>query len=185
MDSQKDNNLDDGDLRKAFGSFATGVTVIATREADGTPRGFTANSFSSVSLDPPLLLVCIAKSALSLRVFQEASCFSVNILEQSQVEVSRIFASQAVNKFDRVPWEKGVSEVPLLRGSLARFSCETDRQIQAGDHAILLGEVVGFDYQNGTPLSYFRGQDGTLNMSVDGGRTQHYSKTKPAVAACR
>ena len=185
MDSQTDNRLDDGELRKAFGSFTTGVTVVATREADGTPRGFTANSFSSVSLDPPLLLVCIAKSALSLRVFQEAPCFSVNILEQSQAEVSRIFASQAVDKFDRVPWDKGVSEIPLLRGSLARFICETDRQIDAGDHAILLGKVVGFDYQNGTPLSYFRGKYGTLNMFVDGGKTQQYSRIKPAVAAGR
>lgn len=183
MDSQTDNRLDDGELRKAFGSFATGVTVIATREADGTPRGFTANSFSSVSIDPPLLLVCIAKSALSLHVFQEAPCFSVNVLEQSQAEVSRIFASQAVDKFDRVPWEKGVSEIPLLRGSLARFTCETDRRIDAGDHAILLGKVVGFDYQNGIPLSYFRGQYGTLNMSVDDGNNQRFSTTKPVVAA--
>ena len=185
MDSRTDNRLDDGQLRKAFGSFATGVTVVATREADGTPRGFTANSFSSVSLDPPLLLVCIAKSALSLRVFQEAPCFSVNILEQSQAEVSRIFASQAVDKFDRVPWDKGVSEIPLLRGSLARFTCETDRQIDAGDHAILLGKVVGFDYQNGTPLSYFRGKYGTLNMFVDGSKPLQYSTIKPAVAAGR
>ena len=183
MDSQTDNRLNDGELRKAFGSFATGVTVIATREADGTPRGFTANSFSSVSLDPPLLLVCIAKSALSLRVFQEAPCFSVNILEQSQTEVSQIFASQAVDKFDRVPWERGFSEIPLLRGSLARFTCETDRKIDAGDHAILLGKVVAFDYQNGTPLSYFRGQYGTLNISLDGGKIQQYRTTKPTVAA--
>ena len=183
MNSRTDYRLDDGELRKAFGSFVTGVTVIATREADGTPRGFTANSFSSVSLDPPLLLVCIAKSALSLRVFQEAPCFSVNILEQSQAEVSRIFASQVADKFDLVAWEKGASEIPLLRGSLARFTCETDRQIDAGDHAILLGKVVGFDYQNGTPLSYFRGQYGTLNMSVDGGKIQQYSSTKPVVAA--
>ena len=183
MDSQTDNRLDDGELRNAFGSFTTGVTVVATREADGTPRGFTANSFSSVSLDPPLLLVCIAKSALSLRVFQEASCFSVNILEQSQAEVSRIFASQAVDKFDRVPWDKGVFEIPLLRGSLARFTCETDRQIDAGDHAILLGKVIAFDYQNGTPLSYFRGQYGTLNISLDGGKIQQFRTTNPTVAA--
>ena len=183
MDSQTDNRLNDGELRKAFGSFATGVTVIATREADGTPRGFTANSFSSVSLDPPLLLVCIAKSALSLRVFQEALWFSVNILEQSQAEVSRIFASQAVDKFDNVPWERGIFEIPLLRGSLARFTCETDRKIDAGDHAILLGKVVAFDYQNGTPLSYFRGQYGTLNISLDGGKIQQYRTTKPTIAA--
>ena len=183
LERQTDSRLDSRELRNAFGSFATGVTVIATREADGTPRGFTANSFSSVSLDPPLLLVCIAQSALSLHVFQEAPYFSVNILEQSQAEVSRIFASHGADKFDRVPWERGVSNVPLLRGSLARFTCETDRQIDAGDHAILLGKVVGFDYQNGTPLSYFRGQYGTLNISLGGGKVQEDSTNKPAVAA--
>ena len=172
MDSPTDSRLDSRELRNAFGSFATGVTIITTREADGTPRGLTANSFSSVSLEPPLLLVCIAKSALSLRVFQEAPCFSVNILEHSQTDVSRIFASQIADKFDRVPWERGVSDVPLLRGSLARFSCETDRQIDAGDHTILLGKVVDFDYQNGTPLSYFRGQYGTLSIASGNCKSQ-------------
>ena len=185
MDSSTDSRLDSRELRNAFGSFATGVTIVATREADGTPRGLTANSFSSVSLEPPLLLVCIAKSALSLRVFREAPCFSVNILEHSQTEVSRIFASQIADKFDRVPWERGVSDVPLLHGSLARFSCETDRQIDAGDHAILLGKIVDFDYQHGTPLTYFRGQYRTLKITAGGSKAQQDSTTKPPITVDR
>ena len=150
--------MDASELKNAFGSFATGVTVVATREADHTPRGFTANSFSSVSLEPPLLLICIAKSALSLAVFKKATFFSVNILCETQQEVSRIFASQSEEKFDSVSWERGFKDVPLLFGSLARFVCKTDRHIEAGDHTILIGEVKDFDYRQGSPLSYFRGQ---------------------------
>lgn len=175
--------MDTRELRNAFGSFTTGVTVIATCEADGTPRGFTANSFSSVSLDPPLLLVCISNSAFSLGVFKEAPFFSVNVLEQSQRDVSRVFASQAMDKFDHVPWEHGRENVPLLSGSLARFVCETEHQIDAGDHAILLGKVKDFDYRDGTPLSYFRGQYVTLDTSKDGEIGQKDTKTKPAFFA--
>ena len=153
-----DGTMDASELKNAFGSFATGVTVVATREADQTPRGFTANSFSSVSLEPPLLLICIAKSALSLAVFKQATFFSVNILCETQEEVSRIFASQSEEKFDFVPWELGFKDVPVLFGSLARFVCKTDRHIEAGDHTILIGEVKDFDYRQGSPLSYFRGQ---------------------------
>ena len=158
--------MDISKLKKAFGSFATGVTVVATCEANHTPRGFTANSFSSVSLEPPLLLVCIAKSALSLNVFKEASFFSVNILSETQREVARVFASQSEEKFDCVPWESGFKNVPLLSGSLARFVCKTDRHIEAGDHTILIGEVKDFDYKKGNPLSYFRGQYVSLTNNL-------------------
>ncbi|MGB1641487.1 MAG: flavin reductase family protein, partial [Paracoccaceae bacterium] len=109
--------------------------------------------------------------------------FSVNVLEQSQRDVSRVFASQAMDKFDHVPWEHRRENVPLLSGSLARFVCETERQIDAGDHAILLGKVKDFDYRDGTPLSYFRGQYVTLDTRKDGEIGQKDTKTKPAFFA--
>ena len=154
--------LEKGNLRKAFGNFATGVTVVATIERDGTPRGFTANSFSSVSLDPPLLLVCISKSVSSLLIFEQAGFFSVNILAETQREISNIFASQTKEKFKWVTWENGFEDMPLLSGSLACFVCKMDRCIHAGDHMIMIGEVVDFDHKQGSPLTYFRGRYASL-----------------------
>ena len=175
--------MDASELKNAFGSFATGVTVVATREADDTPRGFTANSFSSVSLEPPLLLICISKTALSLAVFKKATFFSVNILNETQRDVSRIFASQSEEKFDFVAWESGFEDVPLLFGSLARFVCKTDRHIEAGDHTILIGEVKDFDYGQGNPLSYFRGQYVSLTDDLTSDATLTQKNEKQAIVS--
>ena len=149
--------FDPRELRSALGSFATGVTVVSVRQSDGTPRGFTANSFTSVSLEPPLLLICIAKSAHSLEVFQEASSFAVNILSDTQREVSGLFASQAANKFDLVDWQSGKTQAPLISGSLAHFECLPHQFVDAGDHVILIGKIEHFVRFDGTPLGYFRG----------------------------
>jgi flavin reductase (DIM6/NTAB) family NADH-FMN oxidoreductase RutF len=94
------NAVDPVALRRALGTFVTGVTVITTRDADGTPRGMTANSFTSVSLDPPLLLVCVGKGAHSFAAFNASSSFAVNLLHEGQTDVSNLFASKAANKFD-------------------------------------------------------------------------------------
>ncbi|MBL4767969.1 MAG: CoA transferase, partial [Rhodobacteraceae bacterium] len=145
------------DLRDAFGAFATGVTVVTTRQSDGTPRGFTANSFTSVSLDPPLVLVCVAKSAHSCDVFTGAEHFAINVLGEDQRSVSGLFASQNPDKFDIAEWDPGTADMPLIRGSLASFICLGDKVVDAGDHIILLGKVIDFSVQNGAPLGYFRG----------------------------
>jgi crotonobetainyl-CoA:carnitine CoA-transferase CaiB-like acyl-CoA transferase/flavin reductase (DIM6/NTAB) family NADH-FMN oxidoreductase RutF len=144
-------------LRDAFGRFATGVTVVTTRQPDGTPRGFTANSFTSVSLDPPLLLVCIGKTALSCDSFARAEHFAVNILADTQKDVSGLFASQSPEKFDIANWHPDARTMPLIDGALAHFSCARHRLVDAGDHLILIGEVEGFDTQEGQPLGYYRG----------------------------
>lgn len=144
-------------LRDVFGAFATGVTVITTRQSDGTPRGFTANSFTSVSLDPPLLLVCIAKSAHSSDVFCSAPHFAVNILGENQKAVSGLFASQAADKFDRVDWQPGAANTPLLDGSLANLVCEREKLVDAGDHIVLLGRVIAHQTEPQKPLGYFKG----------------------------
>lgn len=154
-------------LRQAFGAFATGVTVVTTRQPDGTPRGFTANSFTSVSLDPALLLVCLAKAAHSAEVFGEAPHFAVNILAQDQKAVSGLFASRAPDKFDHCAWTPGPADMPLLDGSLAQFTCARHQLIDAGDHLILIGRVEHFTTAEGAPLGYFRGNYFSIGIEKD------------------
>ncbi len=154
-------------LRNAFGAFATGVTVITTRQPDGTPRGFTANSFTSVSLDPPLLLVCLAKTAHSAEVFREAPHFAVNILAQDQKAVSGLFASRAPDKFAQCAWTPGPADMPLIDGALAQFSCASHQLVDAGDHLILIGHVDHFATNEGQPLGYFRGNYFSVGIEKD------------------
>ncbi|WP_295074599.1 flavin reductase family protein [Tabrizicola sp.] len=154
-------------LRNAFGAFATGVTVITTRQPDGTPRGFTANSFTSVSLDPALLLVCLAKTAHSAEVFAEAPHFAVNILAQDQKAVSGLFASRAPDKFDHCAWSPGPADMPLVDGALAQFTCARHQLVDAGDHLILIGRVEHFAAAEGQPLGYFRGNYFSIGIEKD------------------
>lgn len=154
-------------LRNAFGAFATGVTVITTRQPDGTPRGFTANSFTSVSLDPPLLLVCLAKTAHSAEVFAGAPHFAVNVLAQDQKAVSGLFASRAPDKFAQCAWSPGPFEVPMIDGALAQFTCASHQLVDAGDHLILIGRVESFATNEGQPLGYFRGTYFSIGIEKD------------------
>jgi crotonobetainyl-CoA:carnitine CoA-transferase CaiB-like acyl-CoA transferase len=151
------SDQDKRNLRNAFGAFATGVTVVTTREQNGTPRGFTANSFTSVSLDPPILLICIAKSALSQDVFANCTHFGINILAADQRETSNLFASRSSDKFEKTDWFAGHEDVPILAGTVARFVCKRDKCIDAGDHFVLFGQVCEFKADEGIPLGYFKG----------------------------
>jgi (E)-2-((N-methylformamido)methylene)succinate hydrolase len=158
------------EFRTALGHFATGVTVISTTEPDGTPRGFTANSFTSVSLDPPLVLVCIARSAASLDVFRETSGFTVSILEEGQKAVSGLFATRRPDKFDVADWREGKGGMPVIGGALAWFECAPHESVEAGDHIVLIGRVIDFGTGPGRPLGYYRGSYFTLgeeNSLVD------------------
>lgn len=149
--------IDPRELRKALGTFMTGVTVITTVDADGHPRGFTANSFTSVSLEPPLVLACIDHKALSYPVYAETEHFAVNVLADEQREVSGTFAGKASDKFSHVNWHHGVTGSPLIDGSLAWVDCRVYKRVEAGDHLILIGEVKDFHYTPANPLGYFRG----------------------------
>jgi flavin reductase (DIM6/NTAB) family NADH-FMN oxidoreductase RutF len=151
-------------LRNAFGSFMTGVTVVTTMEPTGAPRGFTANSFTSVSLDPPLLLICIAKSASSCGVFSRTPGFVVNILAEDQKDVSGIFASKRPDKFADVDWTTSANGQPIINGSLSWFDCARREVIDAGDHIILLGAIRAFDTRDANPLGYARGGYVTLGL---------------------
>lgn len=144
-------------FRDALGCYPTGVTVVTTTDANGDARGFTANSFTSVSLNPPLLLVCLAKTAHSHAVFSASGSFAINVLSEKQRDVSGLFASKAPDKFEQVEWVKGHANVPLIQGSLAMFQCETHERVDAGDHTILIGRVVDFASDSGRPLGYCRG----------------------------
>lgn len=149
--------IDPRALRHAFGTFMTGVTVVTTRNAAGDPLGFTANSFTSVSLDPPLVLVCLANSSSNYQAFSNGRGFAVNILSEGQKDVSNTFARPSQDRFATVGWQDGPHGNPIIEGVSAWFDCSLFRTVEAGDHVILLGRIEGFD-ANPTPgLGYARG----------------------------
>ncbi len=153
---------DKGALRRALGTFATGVTIVTARATDGTPVGFTANSFTSVSLEPPLLLVCLAHTAASYGIFCETESFAVNVLEVGQEETAKRFASRGADKFGPTVWQPGQQGAPLIEGSLAIFDCAMHQRMEAGDHDILMGRVLGFSMHEGAALLYHQGSFRTL-----------------------
>jgi flavin reductase (DIM6/NTAB) family NADH-FMN oxidoreductase RutF len=144
-------------LRSAFGAFTTGVTVVTSHDGDGAPIGFTANSFSSVSLDPPLLLVCIANSSSNFENMTKAKGFAVNILAETQVDVSNTFARPVEDRFASVTWQDGPHGAPVFEGVSAWFDCSMHQIVEAGDHAILIGRVEAFDSSATAGLGYARG----------------------------
>ncbi len=151
-------NFDPKAFRQALGSFATGVTIITTRDAKGEPLGLTANSFNSVSLDPPMVLWSLAKNALSLPVFREAEHWAVHILSSGQADLSGRFAQRGEDKFAGIDVEQGIGNVPLLNDCMARFQCKTAFQYEGGDHVIFVGEVVDFDHNDTAPLVFHSGR---------------------------
>lgn len=159
--------FDSGEFRRALGSFLTGVTIVTTIGPEGEPRGFTANSFTSVSLDPPLVLVCIAHKALGHPVFATSKSFAINILNEDQKAASGIFASKAADKFASVAWRPGRTGSPVLDGSVACFDCDMERLVDAGDHSILIGRVRDFEHNSAQPLGYCRGAYIAPGLSQD------------------
>ena len=147
-------------LRQTMGRFATGVAVITTRGEDGEPHGMTVNSLTSVSLAPPLLLVCFAAGSRTSSAISENGRFGVNILSERQLGVSRAFSRQGENHFADVPLEEGPLDVPLIRNAVAQVVCTVSKQIEAGDHVIVLGEIANVYHREGKPLCFFSGKYG-------------------------
>lgn len=145
------------DLRNALGQFATGVAVITTLTPDGKRVGVTANSFTSVSMDPPLVLWCPGRHLYSLPSFEEATHFTINILASDQHALSRQFASAETDKFAGVAVTEGIGGVPVLAGTVATFQCRTAARHEAGDHIIFIGEVEDYSYRPGAPLVFHAG----------------------------
>lgn len=144
-------------LRDAFGAFLTGVTVVTTFNEEGAPIGFTANSFTSVSLDPPLLLVCLAKTSRNYAALTGAPGFGVNILSEGQKDVSNTFARPVEDRFASVDWQRGPHGAPVFSDVAAWFDCAKHELVDAGDHVILIGRVEGFENSGKTGLGYARG----------------------------
>ncbi len=157
------NDLDPVALRHAFGSYMTGVTVVTALADDETPVGFTANSFTSVSLDPPLLLVCPGNHLSSIEVFRQCRQFAISILAEGQEDISNVFASSGGDRFDVVDWTKDLHGVPLITGAAASFSCNTYTQLDCGDHCVLVGQVVEFSAHDRPGLGY--GQGGYFSLA--------------------
>lgn len=153
-------------LRDAMGCFATGVTVVTTRDENDQPIGLTANSFTSVSLDPPLILFCLAKASASLERFRAAPHFAVNVLHIGQQPTSGVFARPSSDRFQGVEWETWDSGAPILSNSLASFECDADQVVDAGDHLVFIGRVTRARFEpHRDPLLYFRGKYRRLHFS--------------------
>jgi flavin reductase (DIM6/NTAB) family NADH-FMN oxidoreductase RutF len=148
--------------RRALGGFPTGVCVVACEDSQG-PLGLTVNSFTSVSLDPPLILWCLHNQSDRRHAFAAAKRFAVNILEAEGQAHSQRFASEA-HRLDPAELDSGPGSAPLLKGALTRLECVTHKRLQLGDHTVIVGRVVGFDTREGDALLFFRGRYGRATV---------------------
>lgn len=149
-------------FRQACALFASGVAVATVRAQDGTPHGLTVSSFTGVSIDPPLILICIDLQCPFISHFRQGTHFAVNVLGESQRGISVTFAEKPEGRFEGLDWGLGESGAPLLRGGLAGLECRTTSIIEAGDHAIFIGQVEHAHCSTGQPLVYFNRDYRTL-----------------------
>ena len=155
-------DFDPRDFRNALGSFGTGVTVITAANATGERAGLTVNSFSSVSLNPPMVLWSLSMFAPSLRIFQEASHYAVNVLAAGHQDLAMQFAKSLEDKFAGVAWREGRGGAPVLDGVVATFECRNAFRYYGGDHAIFLGAVEQYAHSGDEPLLFCRGAFGAF-----------------------
>jgi flavin reductase (DIM6/NTAB) family NADH-FMN oxidoreductase RutF len=154
--------LDSWDFRQAVGAFTTGVTVVTTADESGARYGLTANSFASVSLDPPLVLFCVDHRAPSLDGFNRSEHFAINVLAADQEEVARRFARPSDDKFAGLNWRVGIFGAPLLDRSIAHIECTLEHRHPSGDHDIVIGRVHRVRVYEGEPLVFHRSRFGTV-----------------------
>jgi len=150
--------FDAAELRRVMGCFATGVTVITTRDQTGRPYGLTANAVTSLSLEPPLLLICVDRKAETFPHFFDSKIFVLNILAEDQEDISRRFAKTGGDKFTGVRYRIGRLDTPILEGTLGHVECRIIETLEGGDHVIHVGEVEEADAGEGRPLLFFRGK---------------------------
>lgn len=150
------------EFRNALSRFASGVSVVTTRDNSGRFFGITVSAFCSVSLVPPLVLICIEKATASHFAFAESGAFVVNILKNSQVDLSERFAAPAPDKFEDIACHPGIEGIPVLNESLAGIECRLTGVYDAGDHSIFVGEVEATSVSEGDPLLYFRSRYDTV-----------------------
>lgn len=150
--------IDSQELRRVMGHFATGVTVITTKSKDGVATGLTANAFLSLSLDPPLVLISVDKSAQCYACFECGNGFTVNFLSEHQEELSRRFATKGADKFAGLQWREGNNGAAVLEGVLGYVECKIRQCLDGGDHTIVVGEILGAEASGERPLLFFKGK---------------------------
>lgn len=151
--------MDAAMFRKIMGQFATGVSIVTTKDTQGRPAGLTINALTSVSLEPLLVLFCIAKSASALQQFLSARAFAVNILAAHQKDLSVRFATKDIDRFSGIPYDSRVTGAPVFPEVLGYMECKTADIVEAGDHFVMLGEVLSGECRHGRlPLLFFNGQ---------------------------
>jgi len=154
--------IDTKEFRNALGNFATGVTIVTACGEDGILAGVTANSFNSVSLDPPMVLWSLDRNSPSLRIMEECSHFCVHILSADQHDLCMNFARSGEDKFAGVDFSSGLGNAPVFDGCLAHFVCRNVVHHEGGDHVIIVGQVEDFAVNDGEPLIFFRGKLGEV-----------------------
>jgi flavin reductase (DIM6/NTAB) family NADH-FMN oxidoreductase RutF len=135
--------------------FTTGITIVTALDAQGSPHGMTANSFTSVSLNPPMVLVCVDHRANVLEHYRKSGYLGINVLSEEQQDLSTVFARRGQDRFNGVEWFAGETGVPLFPGVLASFECVLTQSVEAGDHDVLIAEVLSATHRDGRPLVYF------------------------------
>jgi flavin reductase (DIM6/NTAB) family NADH-FMN oxidoreductase RutF len=163
-------SLDSAAFRRALGQFATGVTVVTTRDAAGHPLGLTVSAFCSVSLHPPLVLVCVDHRSETNAGMRESGLFAVNVLAEGQEEVSRRFAAPGRAKVEGFPFASGKLGLPLVPGALAHVECRVRSFHDEGDHAVWVGDVRALSAHPGRPLLYHAGAYRALDRVPRGGK---------------
>jgi flavin reductase (DIM6/NTAB) family NADH-FMN oxidoreductase RutF len=161
------SSFDPRDFRNALGTFATGVTIVTTIAPDGTPIGFTCNSFSSVSLSPALVLWSLSLRSPNLNNFLQAPNFAINVLAAEQRTLSHRFAQSIANKFDGVRYTQGKLGLPLIFDAAAHLECRNETRYYSGDHVIFIGHVLHYSYRDCDPLLFHRGRYGALGEALD------------------
>lgn len=146
------------ELRRVLGHFATGVTVITTKDKEGAPNGLTANAFMSLSLNPPLVLISVDKGATCYSCFELQNGFTVNFLSEAQEEISRCFATKGADKFAGLNWHAGSNGAAIIEGSLGYVECKITQCHDGGDHTIVVGEIVNVSADGDRPLLFFKGK---------------------------
>jgi 4-hydroxyphenylacetate 3-hydroxylase, reductase component len=150
--------IDPQQLRRVLGHFATGVTVITTKDIAGAPFGLTANAFTSLSLNPPLILICVDKGAQCYSCFADSNVFTVNFLREDQEEISRRFATKGADKFAGLNWHEGANGAAILNGAIGHLECKIVQSYEGGDHTIIVGEVLNGVAAGDRPLLFFKGK---------------------------
>ena len=146
------------ELRRVMGHFATGVTVITTKDKDGAPQGLTANAFMSLSLNPPLVMISVDKGATCYACFEPGNGFNVNFLSEDQEDVSRRFATKGIDKFADLKWRAAGNGAALIDGAIGQVECKITACHDGGDHTIVVGEILGVAAEGERPLLFFRGK---------------------------